>query len=186
MKTVPVAHCPGANRRKWPHAVLSVRQLVVLGDALTRRKRPVATRDELQRAVDRQVGKRGVRRLRQAVELVRARTDSNAETGLRLDAADHGLPEPEVNGEIVDERGRLVAYGDLVYRAQRTILEFDGDQHRTDDRQFARDIDRLDELIRLGWRVVRVTRRHGLAARRAKFALVRAHLIDRGWSPSPR
>lgn len=167
-------------------AALSLRQLVVLGDALTRRKRPIATRDELRRASDRHAGKRGVRRLRRAVELVRERTDSNAETGLRLDAADYGLPEPEVNGAIVDERGRLVAYGDLVYRPQRTILEFDGDQHRTDDRQFARDLDRMDELARLGWRIVRVTRRHDLPARRAKLALVRAHLIERGWSPNPR
>lgn len=167
-------------------AVLSVRQLVVLGDALTRRKRPIATHEELRQAVDRRTGTRGVRRLRAALELVRARTDSNAETGLRMDAADYGLPEPEVNGAIVDERGRLVAYGDLVYRAQQTILEFDGDQHRTDDRQFARDLDRMDELARLGWRIVHVTRRHDLAARRAKFALVRAHLIERGWSPGAR
>lgn len=164
-------------------ALLSVRQLVVLGDALTRRKQPIATRDELRRAVDRRAGKRGVRSLRAALELVRERTDSNAETRLRLDAAAYGLPEPEVNGAIVDERGRLIAYGDLVYRAQRTILEFDGDQHRTDDRQFARDLDRMDELARLGWRIVHVTRKHDLAARRAKFALVRAHLSERGWSP---
>lgn len=177
---VPVIHPVDA----WCQlgAMLSIRQLVVLGDALTRRKSPIATRDELRCAVDRCAGKRGVRRLRAALELVRERTDSNAETGLRLDAAEYGLPEPEVNGAIVDGRGRLIAYGDLVYRAHRTILEFDGDQHRTDDRQFARDLDRTDELARLGWRMVRVTRKHGPAARRAKFALVRAHLIDRGWS----
>jgi len=164
-------------------ATLSVRQLVVLGDALTRRQHPLATRDELRSAVGRRAGRRGVRRLREAVELVREGTDSSAETALRMDAADFGLPEPEVNGRIVDPHGALVALGDLVYRDQRTILEFDGDQHRTDDRQFARDLDRMEALSRLGWRVVRVTRQHDAAARRAKFALVRAHLMQRGWHP---
>jgi len=167
-------------------ASLSVRQLVVLGDALTRRHQPITTLDELRRAVRRRAGRRGVQRLRVAVELIRERTDSNAETGLRLDAADFGLPEPEVNGRIVDEHGTFVAFGDLVYRDQKTMLEFDGEQHRTDDRQFARDLDRMDALARLGWRIVRVTRKHDAAGRREKFALIGRHLTDRGWHAAPR
>ena len=34
-----------------------------------------------------------------------------------------GLPEPEVNGRILDERGRFVAECDLVYRQARVIIE---------------------------------------------------------------
>lgn len=184
LRGLPVVHPVDA----WCQlaTTLSVRELVVLGDALTRRHSPITTLDELRAAVDRWTGKRGVKRLREALALVRARTDSSAETGLRLDAVAYGLPEPEVNGRVDDERGRLVAYGDLVYREQRTMLEFDGEQHRLDDVQFARDLDRSDMLARLGWRSVHVSRRHDAEARRAKLALVRETLIERGWSPPDR
>lgn len=164
-------------------SALSVRELVGVGDALLRRKRPIAVLADLVDSVDRWAPRRGVRRLRMALALIRERTDSFQETDLRLDAADAGLPEPEVNGAILDERGELVAYGDLVYRAYRTILEYDGEQHRLDDEQFARDVSRLEELARLGWRVIRVTKRHRGAARRAKLERTREVLLSRGWRP---
>ena len=163
-------------------STLTMRELVGVGDALLRRKNPIAVRDELQHAVDRWAGRRGVSNLRAALDLVRPGTDSFQETELRLDAADFGLPEPEVNGEIRDGE-LLVAYGDLVYHRYRTILEYDGEQHRTDDQQFARDLSRLDDLARLGWRVVRVTKRHRGAERRAKLERVREALLRAGWRP---
>lgn len=162
---------------------LSVRELVLVGDALTRRNRPISERGELDEAVARWSGRRGVRRLRDALDLVRERTDSYPETTLRLDAADAGLPEPEVNGRVEDDRGRFVAYGDLVYRDHRTILEYDGEQHRLDDAQFARDVRRLDDLARLGWRVIRVTKADRGSARAVKLARVRESLVAHGWTP---
>jgi very-short-patch-repair endonuclease len=36
-------------------------------------------------------------------------------------------------------------------------VEYEGDHHRTDRRQFNRDIARVDALTQLGWIVVRVT-----------------------------
>jgi len=38
----------------------------------------------------------------------------------------------------------------------KIAVEYDGDHHRTDRGQFARDITRLEELAHLGWRVIRV------------------------------
>jgi very-short-patch-repair endonuclease len=35
-------------------------------------------------------------------------------------------------------------------------VEYDGDQHRVDRLQYAKDIRRLERLDRLGWLVVRV------------------------------
>lgn len=162
---------------------LTVHELVIVGDALVRRHQPVAELRDLHETVRRWSGRRGVRRLREALELVRERTDSRRETTLRLDAADAGLPEPEVNGRIDDEDGGFVAFGDLVYRDYRTILEYDGEQHRLDDAQFARDVRRLDDLARLGWRVVRVTKADRGRARFAKLARVRESLIAHGWMP---
>ena len=156
----------------------------VIGDALTRRKRPIASLEELEAAVQRWAGRRGVARLREALALVRPRTDSVRETELRLAASDFGLPEPEVNGRILDDDGRFVAFGDLVYRRWRVILEYDGEQHRTDERQFARDVERLDDLARLGWRVVRVSKQHRGPRRIQRLRRVREALIERGWSPN--
>ncbi len=162
---------------------LTTRELVAVGDALVRRVDPIATLDELAVAVRRWAPRRGVRSLREALPLVRERTDSRQETELRLDAAEAGLPEPEVNGIIVDDDGRFVAYGDLVYREYRTVLEYDGEQHRVDDVQFARDVGRLDDLARLGWRVIRVTKQHRGPGRGGRLARLREALMDRGWRP---
>lgn len=159
---------------------LSVRDLVILGDALVRRNRPVASMDELAAAVLAHRGKRGAASLTAAFASVRPRTDSVAETRLRLAIVGFGLPEPEVNVEVRDDRGRLIAIADLAYPEWKVVAEYDGDQHRTDDRQFFRDVDRLDDLAHERWRVIRFNRSHMTDARLHK--LHRA-LLSAGWRP---
>ena len=44
-----------------------------------------------------------------------------------------------------------------MYRRQRVLLEYEGDQHRTDKRRFRSDIRKYEAQQDLGWRVVRVT-----------------------------
>lgn len=161
----------------------SERELIVAGDALLRRHSPLSTPDLMRAAVDRYVGRRGYPRLAIAIERVRAGTDSPAETELRLDMVDYGLPEPDVNVVIRDRRGRQVAIGDLVYRRYRVLVEYDGEQHRVDDDQFGRDVDRLDDVMHDGWRVIRFTKKHRGAQRRARLERVREALVDRGWQP---
>ncbi|WP_248146693.1 hypothetical protein [Microbacterium aoyamense] len=178
---IPIVHPADAWCQLGEH--LSVRELVLVGDALVRRRNPILTISDLHEAVQRWSGRRGVQNLRGAVRLVRERTDSYAETELRMDALEAGLPEPEVNGAILDENGRIVALGDLVFRRYKTALEFDGEQHRADNAQFARDVTRLDDVARLGWRLIRVTKADRGVARAAKLARVREALIDRGWRP---
>lgn len=134
----------------------SVEELVLIGDGLVGGRRPSFTIDDLERAVRRSRGLTGIRKLRLALLSIRERTDSAKETELRLLVLRLGFPEPEVNGEIRDRRGRVIAHGDLVFRARRTILEYDGGHHRTDARQFAIDIRRLDDIMAEGWRVIRV------------------------------
>ena len=45
---------------------------------------------------------------------------------------------------------------DMGWPDLKIALEYDGDHHRTDPAQFARDIVRLEELAALGWLVIRV------------------------------
>lgn len=162
-------------------SALSIDDLVVMGDGLVRRKRPLSTMDQLRRAVESYRG-RGVRKLRAAFALVRPGTDSARETTLRLVVVRAGYPEPEVNGVIHNSYGARIAHGDLVFRQYRTILEYEGRQHSEDDRQFAIDISRLDELMDEGWRVIRVDR--DLMSRRATLiGKVERALVRGGWEP---
>ena len=136
-------------------------------------------------AVERHAGRRGHRALVTALEAVRSGTDSPEETRLRLDLVEFGLPEPVVNLPIMDEAGRLCAIGDTAYPEYLVLAEYDGEHHRTEDRQYARDADRLDDLTRLGWRNIRFTKRH---RGRARTLAARAGSSgpDRSWLVADR
>jgi len=134
--------------------------LVCVADALVRRQHPLSRLDELFAAVSEAEGRPGIRILRLAMESVRPRTDSPMETVLRLAIVRAGLPEPRVNHQIdIGAEGR-VAHLDLAYPDLRIAIEYDGDHHRTDARQFHIDGDRLWRIESRGWQIVRVNRSH--------------------------
>ncbi|WP_054686423.1 endonuclease domain-containing protein [Microbacterium sp. No. 7] len=54
--------------------------------------------------------------------------------------------------------GAWIAQVDLAYLAQKLAIEYEGDHHRTDAGQWAKDVDRIERLQAAGWRVIRVTR----------------------------
>lgn len=166
-------------------AELGVRDLAMIGDALVRRRHPLAVMRELVEAVARHRGRRGHRVLVAALELVRPGTDSPAETELRLDLVASGLPEPVVNVDIHDASGRRIAIGDLAYPRYRVLVEYDGGQHREDPVQYARDVDRLDDLAHAGWRVIRFNSSHRGIRRVRRLERVREALVAAGWTPPP-
>lgn len=139
-------------------AGLSLLELIVLGDALIRRSRPWSSIDDLTSAVAAvSTGTRGVARLREALPMLRAGTDSCQETRLRWTLVSMGLPCPEVNRPIHGPDGRFVALPDLSYPRQRLVIEYDGDVHRTDQRVWRRDTARRRELEAMGWRMLTCT-----------------------------
>lgn len=137
----------------------AVDDLIVLGDGLLRRKRPLARLDQLADAAHRARGRAGAARLREALGQLRARSDSPRETRLRLLIVRAGFPEPEVNGVVHGRRGERLGHGDLLWRRRRVIVEYDGRQHRTDLRQYRIDVERLERFMDAGWRVIRVDER---------------------------
>ena len=139
--------------------LLAADDVIIMGDGLVRRFRPCATMAELAAAVSQAAGCRGATILRKALTSIRPGTDSARETMLRLIVVRAGFPEPEVNGPIVNRYGATIAHGDLVFRGQKVILEYEGRQHADDERQFSIDIARLDEIMEEGWRVIRVDKR---------------------------
>jgi hypothetical protein len=154
-------------------------ELVVAGDRLLGWPRPLASAEELDEAVDARTGRRGVRALIAARADLRSGSASARETRCRLLVVRAGFPEPELNGSIELSGGTTP--GDLVFREYRVLLEYDGEQHRTSDHQYARDIERLNDLALAGWLVVRVTKRTPPAV--ILDRLDRA-LRSRGWRPA--
>jgi len=163
--------------------VLAVDDLIKIGDALLRRKNPLATIIELRLAAVRYAGRRGARKLREALDWVREGVDSPRETELRLLLGRAGLPEPEVNGEILNRFGVKIASGDLVYRQYLVLVEYDGEQHRTDEEQYHWDVDRLDAVMEEGWRVIRINKSHLRARPATVIRKVETALLARGWHP---
>jgi hypothetical protein len=115
---------------------------------------PFSTEDVLLLA-KRYPGARGLRRLRAALPLVDGGAASPKETWLRLLLIDAGLPIPATQIPVVDGYWP-VAFLDLGWEQFKVAVEYDGDHHRSDRRQYVKDHKRLDKLQQLGWIVVRV------------------------------
>ena len=139
-------------------AELPLDDLIVMGDGLVCRQSPFATVAELTAAVSDWGARPGGPALRRALLEIRCRTDSARETMLRLIIVRAGLPEPVVNFAICNRFGAVIGLGDLAYPSHRVLLEYDGGQHRSDERQFHIDISRLDAFMEEKWRVIRVNK----------------------------
>ena len=98
---------------------------------------------------------RGVRQLRELLPLVDAGAASPKESWLRLLLIDGGLPVPQTQIPVVDGAGSMASI-DMGWRQIKLGVEYDGDQHRTDRRQYVRDLRRLPMLQDLGWQIIRV------------------------------
>jgi hypothetical protein len=99
-------------------------------------------------------GARGNKRARRVIELMDAGAQSPRESSLRLVLIDAGLPRPTTQIRVSD--GHLVAYLDMGWEQPMVALEYDGDHHRTDRRQYVKDIRRTEMVDRLGWHVIKV------------------------------
>ena len=168
---------------------LANEDLVVLGDHLifvpniqdARGDRPYSSAGRLFQRVHDYEGP-GKRAAGEALELVRQGAASRTETLLRLLIRDADLPEPVLNRPIVDASGVFLGFADMSYPEWRVIVEYDGDQHRTDTEQYEKDIVRRAAFAAAGWRAEYV-RWRGLTVGRAEtVASIEAALRSRGWS----
>jgi Protein of unknown function (DUF559) len=130
--------------------------------------------------IERYPGARGNKRARVILDLMDAGAESPRESWLRLVVIGAGLPRPTTQIRVTD--GQLVAYLDMGWEDQLVALEYDGDHHRTDRRQYVKDIRRAEMLERLGWHVVRVIKED-----RPRDIIARASLAlsRRGYAGSP-
>lgn len=101
-------------------------------------------------------GRRGIARARVALPLVDKGAESPRETWLRLLLIRAGFPRPQTQIPVYDY-GALIACLDMGWQDIKLAVEYEGDHHRTDQRQFNKDIRRAETLAEIGWTVVRVT-----------------------------
>lgn len=134
-------------------------------DALAR-----ATKVEAPEILDlthRYKGTKGVRRCREAVDLMDAGAQSPQETKLRLILVDKGFPRPQTQIPVADQGGYVFAYLDMGWPHLKIAVEYDGEHHRTDDEQYRWDAKRLRRIIAMGWihiRVIKGDRPHEIEA----------------------
>jgi very-short-patch-repair endonuclease len=66
-----------------------------------------------------------------------------------------GLPTP-ITQIPVNENWRLVGVLDMGWEKYKVAVEYDGDHHRTNRRQYAKDQWRLRKFEAMGWIIIRV------------------------------
>jgi hypothetical protein len=104
-------------------------------------------------------GARGIRRLREAIDLVDGGAESPQETRLRLLLVGSGLPRPVTQIPVADARGVVRRRIDMGWPQWLVGVEYDGEQHFTNSVDYANDIVRLEFLAERGWTIVRVSAR---------------------------
>lgn len=138
-------------------ADLDLPALVAVTDHLVSRRRRLCTTEELAAMHASSPHAPGAENRRRAMVMCTDASESPRESELRCLLELAGLPRPECNLSIYDGT-RFVARVDIIYRAERLVVEYYGDYHRDPD-QWSRDEMRRAELESLGYRVTVVTRR---------------------------
>lgn len=134
-------------------ALLSFDHLVALGDVVLALHYVELT--DLEEVALRRRRYPGRGRAVKALGWLDARAESPQESRLRVMLRRAGLPQPDVNGEIRDARGRFVARGDLVFWRERVVVEYDGEVHASMEAR-AKDADRRARLRAAGWIVIEI------------------------------
>ncbi len=160
---------------------LSLHDLVAAGDRVIWRKDPLARVADLHEMVRRHPGPRGALTRAAALTRVSDRADSPPESHLRLRFREAGLPSAAANLGVRSPSGALIAEIDLAFDRYRVGVDYEGDHHRTERRQWMRDLRRFAELEDAGWSMVRATA-DDLADTGRLVASVRRRLESRGWT----
>ncbi|OBG35594.1 hypothetical protein [Mycolicibacter heraklionensis] len=133
---------------------------------------------DVRKLAKRYPGARGLRQLRELLPLVDGGAASPKESWLRLVLVDAGFPPP-VTQIPVHKDWRLVAMLDTGWEDFKVAVEYDGDQHRTDRREYVRGHRREQTLAQLGWLNIKV-----IAEDRRDNVIDRTYraLTSRGWT----
>ncbi|QXG75234.1 endonuclease domain-containing protein [Modestobacter sp. L9-4] len=116
----------------------------------------LCTPGELEHALAVRPTGRGAARARRVLAVADPNVDSPMESVLRWLLHEAGLPRPTLQFRALDDRGRLIGFGDLAWPDRRVLVEFDGEVHR-ERGVFVNDLRRQNRLVLEGWTVLRFT-----------------------------
>ena len=102
-------------------------------------------------------GVRGLRQLRQTLDLVDSGSESPYESLTRLLLVQAGFPRPQTQIRVLDQYGLVFAIIDMGWEEWRVGVDFEGAQHWTDPKRRNWDVERYAVLPELGWIDVRLT-----------------------------
>jgi very-short-patch-repair endonuclease len=128
---------------------------VVAVDALANRHRFAP--DLLLHFISHYPGARGNDGIAQVLAHADRRAGSPMETRLRMVIVQGGLPRPEAQWVVQDERSRTAVWLDLAYPEHLIGIEYEGEGH-ADAGAVLRDIGRYTALVDKGWRIYRYTK----------------------------
>ncbi|MCY7411844.1 MAG: hypothetical protein LH471_02215, partial [Salinibacterium sp.] len=163
-------------------SVLSEEDLVAAGDFLLWRRDRQMTFAEVADAAARHRGRRFRPRLLVALPLLSDRADSRPESVIRVRVIRAGLPVPEVNPILKDDRGRFIAMPDLAFVKYRELIDYEGEVHLT-AKQWAKDLKRVPRLEDNGWHSNRAGS-EDLADSSELLARLERRLRAAGWTPA--
>ncbi|HEX5968305.1 MAG TPA: hypothetical protein VFY88_07515 [Intrasporangium sp.] len=136
-----------------PGKPVGLDDVIILGDAVALRLGSV---QPLRDALEKRVRPRGKLTLLEALEWIRYGAESPGETRTRLFLVRAGLPEPELNRPIVTEDRVWLGRPDLMWRKQKVLIEYQGEQYHAGEKAREADEDRHGGFRGDGWTVVPV------------------------------
>ncbi|MEJ5921060.1 hypothetical protein [Bifidobacterium thermophilum] len=137
--------------------------------------------ETIRRFADRQERYHGKKACITAAQYIACGSMSMQETRVRLALVQHGLPLPECNHEIshLAFNSGMPFTLDLAWPAARVGIEYDGDHHRTDRRQWRNDHAKRNRLQQHGWHIFTIDADTiNTVDARAHFALNVARILD--------
>lgn len=173
---------------------LDVGDLIALGDAIVggsinpdiRGDGPLASRADLQGAVDQHRGCRGAKTMVSAIHGIRVGSLSRPESLLRWMLMRAGLPEPLPNIPAHDPRGQLISTPDLCWPDFRVLIEYQGDGHRTARGKFRSDISRMNDYVDGGWSAIQSSADDVFGNPNPLAERAWRRLVAGGWNPKRR
>ena len=148
-----------------PGTSVGLDDLIMLGDAIALRLGSV---QPLRAALENRVRPRGKLTLLEALEWIRYGAQSPGETRTRLVLVRSGLPEPVLNQPIITSERIWLGRPDLMWRDHRVLIEYQGEEFHTEQKDRERDDARHAGFRDDDWEVVLVWKEdiHSTDARR--------------------
>jgi hypothetical protein len=137
--------------------VLELPDLVAVADSLLWHESPRSTRLRLATAIETYHSRAGRAVLRRALALTSDHSRSRPGSLVRVDLTLSDLPAPVANLEVYLPIARKTVYLDLAYPDYKLELEYHGDHHRSDVKQWRTDVRRGNDIGDEGWQSLQFT-----------------------------